>query len=427
MPPATLDPHASISGHVWLYEGKRRNTWCAKWRDQHGQHEKRLGPAWTGKGTPAPGFLRQRDAQALLDALLVDARRGQLRQERTGLTFKDVAEGWFQRGRFERDWSASTQVDYRSVLDAHLLPEFGPRRIEAITSGQVERWRNSLADDGARVRHTVNKIVTQLHAIFQHAIDHHDLIVNPVAKVKRLRESYDAARFDFYSPEEIEKLVATAAEGAHRDPRRPAVSETERALRAADDRQDAAIYLTAALSGLRRGELLALRWEDVDFEQSSIRVFEGYSANRAGKPKSRKSRTLPMVEELAHSLADLKAGSAYTANGDLVFVSREGTHVDGSALRRRYHATLDAAGLRRLRFHDLRHTFGSLAINVASIVQVQAWMGHADIQTTMRYLHHKSRANDAQLLSAAFRPKKRKPAAMRSTAAKKRPREHAAA
>jgi integrase len=78
-----------------------------------------------------------------------------------------------------------------------------------------------------------------------------------------------------------------------------AVSDTERALRAAENRQDAAIYLTAALSGLRRGELLALRWEDVDFEQSRIRVFEGYSAKQAGKPKSRKSRTVPMVDKVA--------------------------------------------------------------------------------------------------------------------------------
>jgi integrase len=114
----------------------------------------------------------------------------------------------------------------------------------------------------------------------------HGLITNP-----RLRESYDAARFDFFSPEEIDELVATAAGGGHRDPSRPAVSDTERALRAAEDQQDAAIYLTAALSGLRRGELLALRWTDVDFEQSAIRVFEGYSANVTGKPKSRKSRT----------------------------------------------------------------------------------------------------------------------------------------
>ncbi len=89
-----------------------------------------------------------------------------------------------------------------------------------------------------------------------------------------------------------------------------------------------------------------------------------------------------------------------------MFVSRERTNVDGSALRRRYIATLDAAGLRRLRFHDLRHTFGSLAINVASIVQVQAWMGPPDVKTTMRYLHHKSRATAARLLSAAFEPRR---------------------
>ncbi|MGH2864394.1 MAG: tyrosine-type recombinase/integrase [Solirubrobacteraceae bacterium] len=420
MASAILDPHASISGHVWLYEGKRRSTWCAKWRDEHGQHEKRLGPAWAGKGPPAPGFLRERDAQALLDALLVDARRGQLRQERTGLTFADVAEEWFQRGRFERDWSASTQVDYRSVLDAHLLGEFGSRPIETITTEQIERWRHDLADEQVRTRRTVNKVLTQLHNVFQHAIDHHGLIVNPAAKVKRLRESYDAARFDFYSPEEINVLVAAAASGAHRGPRRLALGETERALRAAEDRQDSAIYLTAALSGLRRGELLALRWEDVDFEQSSIRVFEGYSANHAGKPKSRRSRTVPMVEQVAHALHELKTRDTYTDKGDLVFASREGTHLDGSALRRRYLATLDAAKLRRLRFHDLRHTFGSLAINQASIVQVQAWMGHSDINTTMRYLHHKSRADDARLLSAAFRPKQRKPAAKHSTATEKR-------
>ncbi len=246
--------------------------------------------------------------------------------------------------RCPRRDSNSTQADYRSVLDAHLLPEFAPKRIETITTEQIEHWRSSLAKDEVRTRRTVNKIVTQLHSVLEHAVGHHGLVVNSAAKVKRLRESYDAARFDFYSPEEIEKLTASAAAGAHRDPSRPAVRDTVRALRAAEDRQDAAIYLTAALSGLRRGELLALRWEDVDFEQSSIRVFEGYSAKQPGKPKSRKSRTVPMVDKVATALGELKDRSAHTAKADLVFVSREGTHVDGSALRRRYHATLKAAG-----------------------------------------------------------------------------------
>ncbi len=402
MPSTTTDPLVAISGHVWLYEGKRRSTWCAKWRDHQGQHERRLGPAWTGKGPPPAGFLRRRDAQALLDALLVDARRGQLHQQRTANSFGHIAEEWFERGRYERDWSPSTQRDYRSVLDAHLLPEFGSRRVESITAEQVERWRSALSRDQERSRRTVNKIVTQLGSVLEYAVDHHGLIANPVAKVKRLRESYEAARFDFYSPEEIERLVSAATAGIRRRPGRPAVSDIERAQRTAEDRQDAAIYLTAALSGLRRGELLALRWEDVDFERSAIRVYESYSAKHAGKPKSRKSRVVPMVDQVAKSLRALKAQRKHAAKVDLVFVSRKGTHVDSSALRRRYRATIEAANLRPLRFHDLRHTFGSLSINVASIVQVQAWMGHADIQTTMRYLHHKSRAADAELLSTAF-------------------------
>lgn len=348
--------------------------------------------------------MRERDAEALLDEILVDARRGQLRQKRTGLTFADVAEDWYARGPFERDWSTSTQIDYRSVLDAHLLRAFGQRPIESITANEIERWRDKLAKNGERSRKTINKILTQAHAIFQHAVDRFGLFINVVSSVKRLRESSGVARFDFYSPDEIDLIAATAVAGSHRDPSRPAVNDTERELQASEDRQDAAIYLTAALTGLRRSELLALLWEDVDFEQSSIRVWEGYSAKTKGKPKSRKSRTVPMVEKVAKTLEQVKERGNHTDKSDLVFVSRDGTALDGSALRRRYVATLSAAKLRQLRFHDLRHTFGSLAINVASIVQVQAWMGHADIKTTMRYLHHKSRADDAKLLSQAFEP-----------------------
>jgi integrase len=72
-------------------------------------------------------------------------------------------------------------------------------------------------------------------------------------------------------------------------------------------------------------------------------------------------------------------------------------------LRRRYISARKRAYLREIRVHDLRHTFGSLAINKASIIQVQEWMGHADIDTTRRYLHYKSGPDEARLLAAAFR------------------------
>jgi integrase len=85
-----------------------------------------------------------------------------------------------------------------------------------------------------------------------------------------------------------------------------------------------------------------------------------------------------------------------------VFCGETGSHLDGSALRRRYKVALVAAGLRQLRFHDLRHTFGTRMIAKADIRRVQEWMGHADIQTTMRYLHYAPRSEDARLVAEAF-------------------------
>lgn len=85
-----------------------------------------------------------------------------------------------------------------------------------------------------------------------------------------------------------------------------------------------------------------------------------------------------------------------------MFAGATGTYLDGSALRQRYKAALQQAGLRPLRFHDLRHTFGTRMITKADIRRVQEWVGHADIQTTMRYLHYAPRAEDAALVAEAF-------------------------
>jgi integrase len=93
----------------------------------------------------------------------------------------------------------------------------------------------------------------------------------------------------------------------------------------------------------------------------------------------------------------------WTGDDDLVFVGETGGYLDGSAPRRRCGVALQRAGLRPLRFHDLRHTFGTRMIAKADIRRVQEWMGHADIQTTMRYLHYAPRADDAALVAEAFR------------------------
>jgi integrase len=123
-------------------------------------------------------------------------------------------------------------------------------------------------------------------------------------------------------------------------------------VRAADSEQDAAIYLTAAFTGLRRGELVALRWRDVDFPASTIRVRGSYSGGQLTTPKSGKVRSVPMAPEVAEALARLGTREHSTSDDDQVFIGVAGGYLDASALRRRYVAALKRAGLRQLRFHD---------------------------------------------------------------------------
>ncbi len=163
--------------------------------------------------------------------------------------------------------------------------------------------------------------------------------------------------------------------------------------------QDAAIYTIAAYTGLRLGELLALRWRDVDFTKRIIHVRWSYVQGREDRPKSHRVRSVLLIDQAARALDELSRREQFTDPDDLVFVNTVGKHVDGDALRKRYHAALDAAGLRRLRLHDLRHTIGTLAVQAFPLTDVKAYMGHADIQTTMIYVHHVPQHDAADKLS----------------------------
>src|SRR4051812_24732632 len=109
-----------------------------------------------------------------------------------------------------------------------------------------------------------------------------------------------------------------------------------------------------------------------------------------------------MAPKVAETLARLSQREFWTGDDDLVFVGITGSYLDGSALSKRYRAALERAALRPLRFHDLRHTFGTRVIGVADIRRVQEWMGHANVQTTMQYLHYVPRPQDAALVGRAF-------------------------
>jgi integrase len=378
-----------VSGHVRLANGKRGSSWYAKYRLPDGrQVQKRLGPAWTEKTRPPSGYFTKRTAEAALQAILTDARRGTLAGlVKTGKTFRDASAEWLRHREHERAVRPSTMKEYSSVAKV-LDDAWGDRRLESITTAEIERWQARLVSEGELSRRTINKYVIVMGGIYRRARRIWG-VANPVEDVERLGEPrYD--HLEVYSPEEVWALV------------RAAESEEDEAKQDAAH-QDAAIYLTAAFTGLRMGELLALRWKHVDFPGSTIRVERSITHGAEGPPKSGRVRAVPLVDELAEALARLGQRERFTGDDELVFVGETGEHLDGSALRRRYKKARDKAGLRPLRFHDLRHSFGSLAVNAFQPVEVKELMGHADLRTTARYLHYRNRGDEAKRLAEAFR------------------------
>jgi integrase len=103
------------------------------------------------------------------------------------------------------------------------------------------------------------------------------------------------------------------------------------------------------------------------------------------------------------ALDGLSRREHFTADDELVFCNVVGDYIGDSALRRRFTDALTRAKLKPLRFHDLRHTFGTLAVQAFPLSDVRAYMGHADITTTMIYVHHVPRVDAAERLSAALR------------------------
>jgi integrase len=250
---------------------------------------------------------------------------------------------------------------------------------------------------------SVNKHRQILAAMFAYACrdDTHALAVNPVRGTSKRREM-PAAVLDFYEPEETEALARAAAAGAHRGSPGYGIDADEFEWRGWEDRQDAELYRFAAYTGMRLGELLALRWGDVDLNARRVIVHRAVSANIEGPTKSWQARALPLADPAASALARLADRGDYTSRDDYVFCSRLGRRLDPSAVRRRYKRARDAAGLRPLRFHALRHPAGSLVAREAGAHFVQAFLGHSRVSTTERYLHAKSRPQDVEILNRAF-------------------------
>jgi integrase len=374
-----------VSGNLIVVDRRDGPVYFAKWRLVDGtQVKRRLGLAWLERnadgwrrrrGRPRDGWLSEKEAIVAMDRVIAEHAATVGRAHHPDRTFRDLAEHWFAHGERQRGLKPSTLADYRQALDAYLLPTLGELPAGQLTAERLEAWHAQFP----RSR-TAEKVLMICRAILAHALKRGWVAENAASSIEHHPVRY-SGDYDLYSGEEIQALIRAAASS-----------------------QDAAIYATAAMTGLRRGELVALRWRDVDFPGQAIRVRGNYSHGQIVTPKSGKVRVVPMIDHVASHLAALGQRERFTKDDDPVFTNPTGGHIDATALRRRYITAVKRASVRQLPFHSLRHYFGSTAVNQASLVQVQAWMGHAHIQTTARYLHHRSQATDAALLTKAFVP-----------------------
>jgi integrase len=365
-----------ISGHVQVVPRKRGNVYYLKYRLADGrQVQRRLGKVWTGRGRLPAGYFTRKQAEAELDAILTDARRGVLPGAiRTGVTFEMAAKEWLAYIETDRARRTSTVTGYRSAMNRHLVPTFGELAVENITADLIDAYRQRLVGRGLSAR-SVNKLLVQMHSIMKRAQRLYGLPANPVAGIERqpVRRSGD---FRVLVPVEVAALA-----------------------RAASSELDAAFFTVAAFTGLRLGEMRALRWEDVDFSKRLVHVRHSYTSKTLDAPKSGKVRSVPLIDQAMVALDGLSRRRHFTGPDDLVFGNEVGNYMDESALRRRFVAALKTAKLKPLRLHDLRHSFGTLAVQAFPLSDVKAYMGHADISTTMVYVHHVPQVDAAERLS----------------------------
>jgi integrase len=167
------------------------------------------------------------------------------------------------------------------------------------------------------------------------------------------------------------------------------------------------------MTGLRQGELLAVRWRDVDWLAGRLRVRRSYVRGEFGTPKSRRgTRSVPLADRVAGALEAHFRASVYSGDDDLVFAHPQlGSPLDRSKVLKRFKAAADRAGIRdAVRFHDLRHTFGTrMAAAGVPMRTLQEWLGHRDFKTTLIYADYAPSEREREFVERAFAPPVAKP------------------
>ena len=352
----------------------------------------KLKEKWVSTGLRGRGAKRQ--AQLMIDDILAKHSylEGSKLSERSML-FTDYLKWWqvSQENKVER----STYESYITYFDVHIIPYFEPMKlrvqdIKPIHIHQMMEYKltQGRADGkpGGLSREMVKKIVGLTRRVLDTAVVLGDIQVNPAARIQLPREKEKGNREEkiVYLSEKEAQEVINAFSG---------------------EPLEAMVYITLYY-GLRRSEILGLQWSAIDFENETMAIRHVVVKSRTVEAKdttksynSRRSfKLLPEVKDLLLNLKHEQDmlrqfyGNTYIEN-DYVFKHDNGKPYLPDYVTRKFQKVLAAHGLKKMRFHDLRHTTASVLFDKGwDVNEIREWLGHADIETTANIYTHLSHA-----------------------------------
>ena len=297
-------------------------------------------------------------------------------------TLNEYVEKWLKTDALR--CKASTVDFYRDYQKRYVLPRFGTMKLSAIDRDKIKDFMSALSEKGL-ARNTIRLAIASLRVVLSSAVEDKKLANNPALRLGRFIESHKREHeAQAMEPREVERFLEAIRESGV---------------------EYYALFLIALRAGLRQGEILALRWGDFQFGISEndpnrfILVQHRWYRGKFGTPKGNRSRRVDMSQDLRSALLELRdqrmleafqQGNASIADAIVFRGASSEAPISVRYLSEAYFLpALERAGLRRFRFHDMRHTFGSLLIESgAPLPYVKDQMGHSSIQITAdKYVH----------------------------------------
>jgi integrase len=289
-----------------------------------------------------------------------------------GKTLSEAAEAWLRaaergdiRNRSGRPYKPSTLRGYRQALAERVLPVLGSRRLNAVTTLDLQTLVDNWLAEG-QAASTVRNSLKPLQAIYRRARSREGIPINPTHNLELPMP--DPGEIEIVSPEIAARLIEALPT------------------------EDRPAWATALYAGLRYGELRALRWGAIDFDVSTIRVRESWDPLEGSiAPKTQTShRTTPMPGVLRDLLLNHRKCGGEATEDALVFSGSNGMPFHAASLYRRADLAWSKAGLpNRLRLHQARHTYASFMIAAGvNAKALSVFMGHSSIKVTFDIYGH---------------------------------------